>query len=118
MVSIVYGIVHLLTSDEMSSSNNKGQRYPSHSHGKRGGDEAEEEDDLNNCYYEYHHGSGRHILVRNNANGMEDLNRPKYSSHCICCNCVDFLIFAGCIAFLFFAIRYALYCLENADGGD
>jgi len=67
------------------------------------------------CYYEYDHASGRHTLQHSK---MNDQNKPKYSWKCILCNMVDVLIFAGCIAFLFFAIRYALYCLENSDGGD
>ena len=66
-----------------------------------------------NCHYEYHHGSGKHILVRDDP----DINRPKYSFQCFLCNLVDCLIFTGCIAFLFFAVRYALYCL-NESGGD
>lgn len=69
------------------------------------------EDDPN-CYYEYHHGTGQHILTRSDP----DVNRPKYSWKCIACQCCDVLIFVACIAFLFFAIRYAFYCLEN--GGD
>jgi hypothetical protein len=67
-----------------------------------------------NCYYEYHHGSGTHILRKPDP----DVNRTKYSVSCICQNFCDILIFVGCIAFLFFAIRYAFYCLENSDGGD
>ena len=65
------------------------------------------------CRYEYHHGSGKHVLVRADP----DINRPIYSFHCFLCNCIDVLIFVGCIALLFFAIRYALYQLENSDGG-
>ena len=66
-----------------------------------------------NATYIYHHGTGKHILVKSDP----DINRPKYSWSCFCCNLLDFLIFAGCIAFLFFSIRYALYLLNNSDGG-
>jgi len=65
-----------------------------------------------NCYYEYHHGTGRHVLTRPDP----DVNRPKWSWTCVACNCCDLLIFLGCVAFLFFSIRYAFYLLEN--GGD
>ena len=66
-------------------------------------------------YYDYDHATGRHILKNGDA-----LNQPKrkYSWKCCFCNLVDLLMFCGYIAFLFFAIRYALYCLENSDGGD
>ena len=63
--------------------------------------------------YEYRHGAGTHVLVR----GDPDINRPRYSFHCFLCNCIDALIVVGCIAFLFFAIRYAFYQLENSDSG-
>lgn len=78
----------------------------------------EEEEEENDCYYEYNHATGRHVLVPGNSN-KTDPNRPNYSLKCCLCNCIDALIFLGCIAFLFFAIRFAFYCLENADnGGD
>jgi hypothetical protein len=67
-----------------------------------------------NCYYEYHHGRGAHVLVKPDP----DVNRPKYSTSCVCQNCCDFLIFVGCIAFLYFAITFALSLLEDNDGGN
>lgn len=78
--------------------------------------EQQERPDISSssCHYEYHHGTGQHILVRDE--NVEDINRPKYSWHCFFCNCIDVSIFVGCIAFLFFAIRYALYLLN--EGGD
>jgi hypothetical protein len=76
-------------------------------------DDPAAKDDMN-AYYAYHHGTGRHTLTRLDP----DVNRPKYSMKCICCQCLDVLIFAGCIAFLFFAIRFAFYCLENYGDGD
>ena len=63
-------------------------------------------------YYEYNHGTGRHILVRPDP----DVHRPKYSLHCILCNLIDVLVFVGCLAFLFFSVRYALSLLD--DNGD
>ena len=64
-------------------------------------------------YYEYHHGRGEHVLVRADP----DVNRPRFSVKCIACQCLDCLILTGCILFLYFSIRYALYLLDNADGG-
>ena len=65
-------------------------------------------------HYEYDHATGRHYVRKDDP----DPNRPKYSWKCCLCQTVDVLIFVGCIAFLFFAIRYALYCLNNSDGGN
>jgi hypothetical protein len=64
-------------------------------------------------HYEYDHAKGRHVLV----NGSNP-DVPKYSWRCICCNLIDVLIFAGCIAFLYFAVRFALYCLENSGDSN
>jgi hypothetical protein len=61
--------------------------------------------------YEYHHGTGRHILMKPD----DDPNRPKYSLKCCLCKTLDLAIFIGCIVFLYFAITYALSCLENSD---
>lgn len=74
---------------------------------------SNDNDDDDDCYYEYHHGTGKHILKRSDKNPS-----PKYSWKCICCHFIDVLIFVGCIAFLYFAIRYAFYCLENYGDGD
>ena len=78
-----------------------------------------DDDNNNNCYYEYNHATGKHIL-KNGKDSNEALPPPSYSWNCICCNLVDLLMFVGYIAFLYFAIRYALYCLENYgnDGGE
>lgn len=75
---------------------------------------AKDPTDSPDCYYEYHHGTGQHVLVR----GDRDTNRPRYSWRCVLCNLVDLLILVGCIAFLYFAIKYALSLLEDSDGGD
>mmetsp|Transcript_40201 Transcript_40201/g.84173 ORF Transcript_40201/g.84173 Transcript_40201/m.84173 type:complete len:105 (+) Transcript_40201:37-351(+) len=86
-------------------------------------------DDESDCYYYYDHGTGRHILEnstrgsqpeggRNGASRRRQRQPPKYSFMCICCNLVDWLIFAGCIAFLYFAVRFAFYLLENYGAGD
>ena len=61
--------------------------------------------------YEYHHGTGKHVLIKPD----EDPNRPRYSAKCILCSLIDVLIFVGCIVFLYFAITYALSCLEDSD---
>jgi len=73
-----------------------------------------------NCYYEYNHATGRHLLTRGGSSGAIHNGPPKYSWTCCLCNTIDVLIFCGCIAFLYFSIRFAFYCLENygSDGGN
>mmetsp|Transcript_10168 Transcript_10168/g.22606 ORF Transcript_10168/g.22606 Transcript_10168/m.22606 type:complete len:87 (-) Transcript_10168:1141-1401(-) len=77
-------------------------------------------DDEEDCYYHYDHASGRHVLnKRQDHQSRRAKQPPKYTLKCICCNLIDVLIFVGCIAFLFFAVRYAFYLLDNyGDGGD
>jgi hypothetical protein len=75
---------------------------------------AREEGAHNDYQFYYDHASGRHILHR-----PEQRPRPpRYSLKCIFCNIIDVMIVIGCIAFLYFAISYAFYLLdENGDGG-
>ena len=65
-----------------------------------------------NCYYEYHHGTGRHILVQPDP----DYNRPRYSLTCILCNCCDALIFLFVIVFLGGAFYLVYYLYSNYSG--
>eukprot|EP00579_Thalassiosira_antarctica_P022678 CAMPEP_0201988474 /NCGR_PEP_ID=MMETSP0904-20121228/92348_1 /ASSEMBLY_ACC=CAM_ASM_000553 /TAXON_ID=420261 /ORGANISM="Thalassiosira antarctica, Strain CCMP982" /LENGTH=94 /DNA_ID=CAMNT_0048542647 /DNA_START=13 /DNA_END=297 /DNA_ORIENTATION=- len=76
------------------------------------------DDDEEDCYYHYNHGTGRHVLNRRPGHLSDAKQPPKYSLKCICCNLVDWLIFAGCIAFLYFAVRFAFYLLNNYGDGD
>ena len=62
-----------------------------------------ENGDEDDCYYYYDHATGRHIIANRRPGHFGARQPPKYSMKCICCNLVDLLIFAGCIAFLYFA---------------
>ena len=66
------------------------------------------------CYYEYHHGTGEHILVRRNV----DPNQPRFSFMCICCKLLDTLILCTVIGFLGFAGWLCYYLLNNYSGGN
>ncbi len=59
----------------------------------------------------YDHASGRHILYR----ADQSRRPPRCSFKCIVCNLVDVMIVIGCIAFLYFAVKYSFDLLE--DGG-
>ena len=62
----------------------------------------------------YDHASGNHIL---HLRGQRP-RPPRFSFKCIFCNLIDVMIVIGCIAFLYFAITYAFYLLdENGDSG-
>lgn len=64
--------------------------------------------------YVYHHGSGKHILMK----GDTDPNRPTYSLQCCWCYCVDGLCLLIVIAFLIFAFWLPYYLYNNyGDGG-
>jgi len=67
------------------------------------------------CYYEYHHGSGRHVLVRGDPQADD---RPKYSLQCILCNCCDALVLLLVIAFLGGAFYLSYYLYSNYSGGN
>lgn len=71
------------------------------------------------AYYEYHHGSGDHILMRNGYgyNGNNIPVKPQYSIKCIACHCVDCLILVAVLAFLGFSLYIAYYVLNNYGGG-
>ena len=79
-----------------------------------------DEERQDNCYYSYDHASVRHVLMKQKHGAAASVKAPpKYSLRCICCNLVDIVIFAGCIAFLYFAITYAFSLLDDyGDGGD
>mmetsp|Transcript_29659 Transcript_29659/g.70485 ORF Transcript_29659/g.70485 Transcript_29659/m.70485 type:complete len:97 (+) Transcript_29659:126-416(+) len=66
--------------------------------------------------YYYDHARGRHVLMRKRDHSARQ--SPTYSFKCFLCNLVDVILFAGCVAFLYFSIRYAFYLLNNyGDGG-
>lgn len=65
------------------------------------------------CYYEYHHGSGRHILVQGDPND----NRPRYSMACILHNGADCVIFLFVIGFLGGSFYLAYYLYNNYGDG-
>ena len=66
--------------------------------------------------YYYDHARGRHVLMRKRDGSARQ--PPTYSFKCILFNLFDCILFAGCVAFLYFSIRYAFYLLNNnGDGG-
>ena len=74
------------------------------------------EDEAESTEYYYDHARGRHVLMRKRDSSARQ--PPTYSFKCVLLNLVDVIIFAGCIAFLYFSIRYAFYLLDNyGDGG-
>jgi hypothetical protein len=65
-------------------------------------------------HYVYHHGSGKHILAKDDT----DVNRPKYSFRCCLCYCVDGACLAIIVGFLIFAFWLPYYVYNNyGDGG-
>ena len=65
-------------------------------------------------YYQYHHGTGRHMLMK----GDDCLERPKYSFQCCLCYCVDGLCLVIILGFLIFAFWLPYYLYNNyGDGG-
>ena len=75
--------------------------------GGSGGTRGQEAHDDYQFYYD--HASGRHILHRPDQRPRP----PRYSFKCILCNLIDVMIVIGCIAFLYFAITYALDLLDE-----
>lgn len=64
--------------------------------------------------YEYHHGSGQHLLI----SADKDKNRPKYSFLCFLCYCVDCFVLLLVIGFLVFAGWLCYYLYNMSDGGQ
>lgn len=71
---------------------------------------------MSDCEYQYHHGTGRHILVKRDKDD-DDYNQPKYSFHCLLCYCCDALVLLLIIGFLGGA-AYLCYYLYNNYSGD
>jgi hypothetical protein len=68
-------------------------------------------------YYEYHHGSGKHVLMKDDMY-YDDPNRPRYSVKCCLCHCIDVIIFILIVSFLSFAFWICYYLYKNySDGG-
>lgn len=67
-------------------------------------------------YYEYHHGSGDHVLRRGGYGGDIPV-KPQYSLKCLCCHCLDTIILLAVLAFLGFSLYIAYYVLNNYGGG-
>jgi len=65
--------------------------------------------------YEYHHGTGKHILMKRDDD--DDVNRPKYSLKCILCQALDGLILLFVFVFLGGAFYLCYYLYNNYDGG-
>lgn len=65
--------------------------------------------------YEYHHGTGKHILRKHDDE--YEYARPKYSLTCILCQALDCLILLLVIAFLGGAFYLCYYLYNNYDGG-
>ena len=65
------------------------------------------------AHYEYHHGSGRHILMKDEDDGV-----PKYSIKCCLCYTLDFLIFSVAIGFLVFSGWLCYYLYTNYQGDN
>jgi len=68
-----------------------------------------------NCYYKYHHGQGRHVLVRGRP---DDDERPNYSLLCLLHHCCDALVWALVLGFLGGAFYLCYYIYNNYEGGD
>ena len=63
--------------------------------------------------YVYHHGTGKHYLVKE-----DDSDRKKYSLHCCWEHCVDGTCIVIVVAFLIFAFWLPYYLYNNyGDGG-
>jgi hypothetical protein len=77
--------------------------------------------DIETGYYEYRHGLGQHVLVRqqqqNHWPASMDDGQPQYSLHCCLCHCVDGLVLVAVFAFLGFSLYLAYYALNNYGGG-
>lgn len=76
---------------------------------------ASRHDDM--MHYEYHHGTGKHILVRKQT-ADDDPNRPRISCACILHNLLDALILLICLAFLGGAGYLCYYLLTNYGNGN
>eukprot|EP00978_Attheya_sp_CCMP212_P022838 scaffold68798_cov52-Attheya_sp.AAC.2 len=61
--------------------------------------------------YEYHHGTGRHMLMKPDS----DVNRPHYSIYCCLCHLCDYCILAFILAFLGGAFYLCYYLYNNYD---
>jgi hypothetical protein len=66
--------------------------------------------------YEYHHGSGKHVLMKR-GDVDEDYNRPRYSLKCVLCQALDCLVLLLVFAFLGGAFYLCYYLYNNYDGG-
>lgn len=67
--------------------------------------------------YVYHHGSGKHYLMKDDIDDS-DPNRPHYSMQCCLCHCVDALCWVLVLGFLAFAFWLPYYLYNNyGDGG-
>jgi hypothetical protein len=67
--------------------------------------------------YEYHHGTGKHVLMKRGDDDDMDYNRPRYSLKCILCQALDCFILSFVVAFLGGAFYLCYFLYNNFDGG-
>lgn len=69
--------------------------------------------------YQYHHGTGEHVLVKKQRRDGDGRNRPTkyYSVQCILCHCVDGICWIIVLGFLIFSFWLCYYIYNNYNDG-